>query len=297
MVDQVATEKIADLSQGLQVWRVSLDDLYEQPKNARTMSPETFERLVANIEERGELESLPYCHVASDGKTYIISGHHRVRASRSAGLKAIPVLLDTTGMQRSQVVSKQLSHNAISGLDNTELLAELYREMQTVEDMLASHLDPKSIGVADAFDSVKIDDLRVDFNGHTIVFAFLPTQLEQFKRLAESLPKDAGMVGALPDEAYSEWISTVHKVGLECDIRSVGSMVTRMCDLVGEWLGEDAPDESWVPIASIFGKGTVPPEAAAVITEAVEKMSKDSEVAKNKWQALEYWAADYLAGN
>jgi hypothetical protein len=58
----------------------------------------------------------------------------------------------------------------------------------------------------------------------------------------------------------------------------------------------DHPD-AWVPVSEIIGTDSVPEPAAAVIRAAIEKMRDAGEIGeKNLWQALEYWAADYLAG-
>ena len=56
-------------------------------------------------------------------------------------------------------------------------------------------------------------------------------------------------------------------------------------------------DSEWVQLTSIFGSSAVPAEAAEMIQEAVKKMVEEGVVGpKNKWQAIEYLAADYLAG-
>ena len=57
-------------------------------------------------------------------------------------------------------------------------------------------------------------------------------------------------------------------------------------------------DESqeWVQLTSMFGSPAIPSEASAVINEALKKMEERGEIGKkNRWQALEYWAASYLA--
>ena len=294
MVEKLTTtERIAKISDGLEVWRIGLDDVMEQDKNARTMAPETYERLVANIQERGELESLPLCHISTENeKPYIISGHHRIRAARSAGLKAIPVLMDTSGLTHSQVVAKQLSHNSIQGIDDRQILAELYQEMKTVEDMLASHIDPKALELADDFKSISIEDIRVDFTGRTVVFAFLPSEIDRFKELADQVPKDTELVGTSTEEFHKTFIQTLNRVGVECEIRNVGAMISKMTDLVSEYLGEPVEDDSAVPLGSLFGTTTVSKETAEIIEQGIISQLGDKVEDKNKWMALERWAYD-----
>jgi hypothetical protein len=48
-------------------------------------------------------------------------------------------------------------------------------------------------------------------------------------------------------------------------------------------------------LKDIFGTSWVPKEAASVIRDAAQKMVEAGEIGQtNRWQALEYWAADYL---
>ena len=44
------------------------------------------------------------------------------------------VILDTTGLRRSQVAAKQLAHNAISGFDDQSTLKEIAKMIDDVDD-------------------------------------------------------------------------------------------------------------------------------------------------------------------
>lgn len=88
--------------------RVDPSSLREQDLNARTMPREKFNQLVENVKRRGQLEELPYCAETEKG-IEIVSGHHRVRAAKNAGLETIPVLLDRSGLShRVRDVIKRL---------------------------------------------------------------------------------------------------------------------------------------------------------------------------------------------
>jgi hypothetical protein len=57
------------------------------------------------------------------------------------------------------------------------------------------------------------------------------------------------------------------------------------------------PSSRWVRLYDILGQSTVPPDAAKVIAKAVEKAVEVGDVsARARWQIVEFWAADYLAG-
>ena len=50
-----------------------------------------------------------------------------------------------------------------------------------------------------------------------------------------------------------------------------------------------------VHLKDTLGTAWLPREAALVIRDAVQKMVKAGDIGQtNRWQALEYWAAEYL---
>src|ERR1035437_10075790 len=78
-------QKIVELGNGLELWRVHPSTLREQDVNARAMPKAMFERLAQTIARDKRLESLPLC-AKTDKGLEIISGHHRVRAATAAGI-------------------------------------------------------------------------------------------------------------------------------------------------------------------------------------------------------------------
>ena len=105
-----------------------LADLTLLEKNARFMRGATFARLVANIKADGCLTSVPLVgHV--DGKLLVASGNHRVPAAMKAGIEEADVLEILTPLTRAQFVALQLSHNAVVGEDDPNILQSLYAEL------------------------------------------------------------------------------------------------------------------------------------------------------------------------
>ena len=128
-------EIIYDMGTELYIAKVQLADLKEQDINARIMKNEMQDQLTANIKNRGQL---PLIALMGE-KLEIISGHHRVKSAREAGLKEIIVILDKSGLTRSKAASKQLAHNAISGFDDESTLREIVKLMDNVDDMMESY--------------------------------------------------------------------------------------------------------------------------------------------------------------
>lgn len=53
----------------------------------------------------------------------------------------------------------------------------------------------------------------------------------------------------------------------------------------------------WVEVSAVLGVEEIPLSAAFVIKKAIDLAIKNGEITQlNKWQIVEYWAADYLSG-
>ena len=145
-VKTVSYEQMLELGHGLIIAKVPLTSLREQDINARIMKNEMQKQLTDNIRKRGQLESLPFCALV-DGKIEIISGHHRIRSAKDSGvINEIYVILDVTGLTRSQIAAKQLAHNAISGFDDQSTLKEIVKLIDDVDDMLESYIGKDILG-------------------------------------------------------------------------------------------------------------------------------------------------------
>src|ERR1700722_11480069 len=70
-------QRILDLGNGLELWKVHPSALREQDVNARAMPKAMFDRLAQTIARDKRLESLPLCAKTERGLE-IIAGHHRV---------------------------------------------------------------------------------------------------------------------------------------------------------------------------------------------------------------------------
>ena len=295
----VKYETVADMGSGLVIAKVKLTDFREQDINARIMKTEMQKQLTDNIKKRGQLESLPFCALI-DGKIEIISGHHRIRSAKDSGvLTELFVILDTTGLRRSQVAAKQLAHNAISGFDDQSTLKEIAKMIDDVDDMLESYIGKDIIGEPMA-ELEKLLSPKVEFDWKNVTFTFLPHQLRDLDQLVKVLGSlSPDMLGVADIDQHEEFIETITKYQQFANVKNTGAAIHAMIKAT-ESLFEDLHfDESQelVQLPNLFGSPAIPKEAADTIAQALDKMVKEGEIGpKNKWQALEYWAADYLAG-
>lgn len=301
-------ERVVELGNGLELWKVHVDALREQDLNARSMPPGMMQRLEATIKRDARLESLPLVADTGGKQFEIVSGHHRVRASRSAEIHHIYAIVDVSGLTPSQIKAKQLAHNSIQGFDENQLVRRIFDEITDVDARLEAHIDPKELtdGVPDKVDLPKVD-LTLDYR--TTLITFLPHQQERFDAAVEQivqagLTDDRERIYVADADLYRQWSAVMQRLRKEYDARAISVVIARFIEAAAELLGVDSTDPDdldpteWVPLTSILGSAMVPPDAAPVIRDAIDRIAKDEDIkGKNKWRALEYLAADYCAGH
>ena len=297
--EQKGYEVIYDMGSGLVIAKVSIDKVKEQDLNARVMKNEMQDQLTANIAKRGQLESLPYL-VDAEGTLEIISGHHRIKSARAAGLKEFIAIVDLSGLTRSQIAAKQLAHNAISGFDDESTLKEIVKMITDVDDMIESFIG-KDIMEEPLSEYDKMLSPAVQFDFKNITFAFLPHQVKDMDALVKSLETTApDIIGVAAYEQCKGFAEALAKYQKFTDIRNVGAAVHSMTEAANEKMDAVGfnEEEDWTYLTKLFGSSAVPGEAAKVIQEAIKKAEKEGTVtSKNRWQLIEYLCADYIAGS
>jgi ParB-like chromosome segregation protein Spo0J len=157
-------------------------------KNARRMSARQFNQLVVNIKADGALTSVPLVHRQGDDLV-VLSGNHRTKASIAAGLAEITIMeVFGNDLTPERLIALQLSHNAITGDDDQNILKELYDSLD-VMSKLYSGLTDDSFGMIEALDLSKLAIGTPTY--HTVNLMFLPEDHETFKEAMESLGKGA----------------------------------------------------------------------------------------------------------
>lgn len=284
-------EKMLDLGRGLEIWRVDIDELKEQDINARSMPKPMFDRLTATIKNDERLEALPFCALTENGLE-IVSGHHRTRAYRAAGLRDLFAIVDVTGLSRDKIKAKQLAHNSIQGEDNEQIVQQIYQSIQDADVKLEAFIDHKlDVDVP----KIKIDDIIVDIKYRTVLLTFLPSEQEFFEEIAKDINLTYDQIYLAELEKFEDFKKIINRVSEEYDIRSMATALNKMTEITAEYLGKGVPESEGKALRDIFKTAYIPTEAAEVIEAALEKMQEEENVTKkNLWQAIEYWAADYL---
>ena len=278
-------------------------------ENARYMTHEEFNRLVENVRRDGQLSSTPFLCLEQSGdnagRYKCLSGNHRTKAAIEAGLDKIVCLATDDELSEQQKIAIQLSHNSITGHDDPATLKALYEKILDTDLKKYSGLDDKTLGLLDKFKSISISEASLQFQ--TLSAVFLPDELkaaEEIINTAISEVKRSDAVWLIRMSEYDRWLDAQEVVSSAYNVKNVATAIDlvlrvferNMYQLSEAW-EDTADDKRWVPIESVIGRAKVPAESAKVIRKAIDKMIGSQELSsKNMWQALEYWAADYLAG-
>jgi ABC-type enterochelin transport system substrate-binding protein len=97
------------------------------------------------------------------------------------------------------------------------------------------------------------------------------------------------VVDAELEEKFRQALKTI---GKSYNIKATTPIVCKMIDLSN---GDSEPVDNWHYLADIFGP-KVPAEVGALLSDVVMKFKDRKDITdKNRWQVLEYLAADWLA--
>ncbi len=85
---------------------------------------------------------------------------------------------------------------------------------------------------------ISIEDMDIGLNFKIITFLFLPHQLEKFDEVVDLIEKDTEAIGIADIKYYDKLRDTIKQVKDIEDIRAVGMIISRMCDIVKEYYNE-----------------------------------------------------------
>ena len=170
-----------------------------------------------------------------------------------------------------------------------------------VDDMIESFVG-KEIMEEPLEQYEKMFSPSVQFDFKNVTFTFLPHQVKDMDVLIKDLESKAPeIVGIASYEQCKAFVETLSKYQKFTDIRNVGAAIHAMVESANRKMDDAGFDteteEEWTYLAKVFGNNAIPASAAEVIKKALKKAEKEGTItSKNRWQIIEYWAADYLAG-
>lgn len=196
--------------------------------NARYMDADQFTQLVDNLKRDGVLTSHPLIY-----KGVVLSGNHRVQAALKAGIAEAECIEITSDLTESQRVAIQLSHNAITGKDDPNILAGLYSSLD-FHDKLYSGLDDAVLNT----DKMDLKSLSAGATQYQeLALTFLPEQADEFNALADRLGKSASKVihlGSLED--FDDFFDALIRVKATQNVHNSALALRAMARLANDHL-------------------------------------------------------------
>ena len=235
-------ERLASLDGGLAIWKVGLDRLREQDLNARVMSDYKFTVLKENIAKDNKLESLPFVTKNPDRENEfaIISGHHRTRAAKMAGLSYVYCIVDETDLSEQEIKSKQLAHNSLQGIDDPTMLSRIWEKIIDLNLKIASGIT--SDDVMGEIPAVQIDELTLEYQTKQISILFTDKGYKDFISTVELLQDSDQILLASFKEFYT-FVKTVRQVSEKENVRSIAGIMLSMCKIVKKYYKEQDKKE------------------------------------------------------
>ena len=284
---------IYDLGDGLELRRVpAAGTLRDQPINAQIMGDTDFKALTRNIARAGHLESVPFC-AWTDDVLQIVSGHHRVKAAAAGGLDSIIVLVNTTGLTRSEIVAKQIAHNQIVGSPDETIVAQLLTELITVDDLLETGLPQDQLPtLVDPGGLPAFEGLDPDIHWRTMTLTMLSDQFDDVDAwVSEHTGQDPDTVAVLaPVEQFDRFQAALGKWAERRRVRSAGIAVglltetaadENLADEILNSLLDQADRPTWakedVPWAALFGCHRIAHEQATALNEWLQNQADDDQ--------------------
>lgn len=218
---------------------VRFDEVKEQDINANVMPPGMFNQLKANVSRHKALESIPLMATREETPQLVevVSGHHRTRAARQAGVEGGVVLL-YEGLTNSEIRAKQLAHNSISGTSDPAIVKEIFSQIEGLDTKLEAYVDPeafKNLPTSITFEEVDIDPLA---DAKTATVVFLPTQATDFQTALDLLSSEPDVVYLEERPAFEAFRQAVHKIKDELEILSYPTVFSTMARLAIERLAQ-----------------------------------------------------------
>lgn len=266
--------------------------------NARYMRHEVFQRLVENVKADGDLlGNTPFAWALHDDSTQqlkpdadgnpvyeVLSGNHRVKAARQAGLPEITLEVTDDYLPPDRRKAIQLSHNALVGEDDPAVLKTLYTEIGDVQLKIYSGLDDATLKVMDNVSIAALGEANLDFQ--TVSMTFLPDELDQINTVWEAAKKEAAGSKGVWLTRMADYDKALDAIEAACMAAGVRNTATALLivlevfsrhidDLVPYYLDADGEPEQpsrRVPIQTLIGDDGIRASTASKLQEAINRL-------------------------
>lgn len=219
------------------------DDCIPLERNAHYMDKDIFDRLVDNVAEDGFLSQLPFgMKRHEDGKYLMLSGNHRLKAAIKAKLEYI-LILYIDEVDKDTQLGYQLSHNALVGKDDRQMLKEIYEEIQSLEKREFSGLNGLDFVDVNKISTPAINDGDIEIT--EMKFMFVESRANNIKTVLDALEKmEIGEESSIIVGSFESYIRLTQEVKKRYQIKSRSVAFSKMIDICEAYLEELAKQDA-----------------------------------------------------
>lgn len=232
---QQIRSKLSDINSLISPYKLAYvsptDECVPLEKNAHFFEKDKMDKLVSNIAKDGFLSQLPFGMKRSDGKYLILSGNHRLKAAIKAQLEFI-LILYIDEVDKDTQIAYQLSHNALVGRDDIQMLKDIYAEIESIEAKEFTGLNGMQFVEVEKLQVSSINDGDIELT--EVKFLFIENRKNDVKAVLSELEqqkidKDCAIVVGSFD-AFVKTMTEVKKVyGIKSNTVAFGRMI-EICD-------------------------------------------------------------------
>jgi hypothetical protein len=206
-------------------------------KNAHYFDKSVFAKLVENIQQDGDMTSIPFCHIV-DGQLEAIAGNHRIQAAIEAGIPRILALYHDGTFTQSEKRSRQLSSNALVGKDDKKLLFELFQEIEELEWKKLSGIEESGLLKSVAMDLKTLSEIALEYK--FVILGFLPDEVEKLEKILAQIDmvSQEDKKYLLKRKEYDKFLEKISRVKIEFNIKNNSAALLKMMDMAEAYLSE-----------------------------------------------------------
>jgi hypothetical protein len=209
-------------------------------ENARFFKKDDFRQLVENIKQDGRLSGTPLCHEMENGRLEVLSGNHRVQASIEAKVEKILVIVVTRKLSKSEQISIQLSHNALVGQDDQQILANLWAKIDDMKSKIYAGLSSETL---DAIEKIKPVTLTTpQIATKSVTFLFTQSEMDALDQIIDELgkiPADKIYMAAMQE--FKVFFEAIQKTKKTDNIKNASLAMLALAETVKRTTEEKCP--------------------------------------------------------
>ena len=244
--DQIIAKRLEEINELISPYRLAWvdpkNDCELLEKNARYMSKETLERLTENIRQDGFLSQIPFGIKQENGKYQIISGNHRVKAAIRAKQKRVLILFGIeSDFDKNKRLAVQLSHNAIVGDDDKDILKGLYLD---IDDILCKEYTGLIDEIISKYEPTNLFDISIqEIPLHELRFTFCLTDREYVQKVLDHLEiiGDTPETNAVVIGDIDRFVDAVSLVKKQAKVKDRSLALLRMCQICEDYMRSHSP--------------------------------------------------------